>query len=108
MLPRNTGMFYAMYGIEWKRFLISGANFERRLRPAKQEMTSHVNEKRKHHGDVMRNESNKNVGIELLVKRCKEKFRIPENLNYYSQEDYRMAERRFIKHTLYDEGSKPG
>ncbi len=56
----------------------------------------------------MRKESNKNVGIELLVKRCKKEFRIPENLNFYSQEDYRMAERKFIKHTLFDEGSKPG
>ncbi len=52
----------------------------------------------------MERKLSKNTGIELLLKRCKDKFRIPENLNYYTQEDYRTAERKFIKHSI-QEGS---
>jgi hypothetical protein len=39
-------------------------------------------------------------GIRLLLKKYKELFRIPENLNYYSEEDYRIAEKKFIKYAL--------
>lgn len=48
----------------------------------------------------MRDENRKNEGVELLVDRYKKMFRIPENLNYYSDNDYKKAERAFIKVAL--------
>ena len=40
------------------------------------------------------------TGITLLVNRFKKKFRIPENLNHYSEEDYQAAERKFVRFCL--------
>ena len=39
-------------------------------------------------------------GIKLLLKKYKNIFQIPENLNYYSQTDYKLAERKFLKYAL--------
>jgi hypothetical protein len=36
-------------------------------------------------------------GIKKLVESYKKAFRIPENLNFYSNEDFRKAERKFVK-----------
>jgi hypothetical protein len=44
-----------------------------------------------------------NKGIKLLVKKYREKFRTSENLNYYSKEDYKTAERKFLKSVLCEE-----
>ncbi len=41
-----------------------------------------------------------NRGIRALIKIYKNIFRIPENLNHYSEKDYRAAERKFLKHAL--------
>ena len=41
-----------------------------------------------------------NKGIESLVEIYKALFRIPENLDHYSESDYRTAERRFLKYAL--------
>ncbi|MBU0986043.1 MAG: hypothetical protein KKH68_02225 [Proteobacteria bacterium] len=41
-----------------------------------------------------------NVGIRLLLNKYRRKFRIPENLNYYSESDYQIAERKFLKYAL--------
>ena len=40
-----------------------------------------------------------NLGIELLIKKCREEFS-EENRNFYSDKDYREAERKFIKFCL--------
>ena len=42
----------------------------------------------------------KNHGIQLLVDKYKKKFRISENLKYYSKKDYPVAEKKFIKYAL--------
>ena len=42
----------------------------------------------------------KKSGIYLLLKKYRAMFRIPENQNHYSGEDYRKAERMFLKHAL--------
>jgi len=42
----------------------------------------------------------KKSGIILLLKKYRTLFRIPENQNHYSGEDYRKAERMFLKHAL--------
>ena len=44
-------------------------------------------------GDEMKNPT----GINLLLKECRKRFRIPENLDYYSDDDFREAEKKFIK-----------
>lgn len=42
----------------------------------------------------------KKSGIYLLLKKYRTMFRIPENQNHYSGEDFRKAERMFLKHAL--------
>ena len=42
-------------------------------------------------------QSEKNIGIRLLVEKGREAFRIAENINYYSEQDYKTAEKKFIK-----------
>jgi hypothetical protein len=39
-------------------------------------------------------------GLRELLKKYRTLFRIPENVNYYSDEDYRLAERKFLKYLL--------
>jgi hypothetical protein len=39
-------------------------------------------------------------GLQELLKKYRTIFRIPENLNYYSEEDFRLAERKFLKYLL--------
>ncbi|NNG01625.1 MAG: hypothetical protein HKM93_19710 [Desulfobacteraceae bacterium] len=36
-------------------------------------------------------------GIQKLLEKARKDFRIPENVNYYSDEDYRLAERKFLQ-----------
>jgi hypothetical protein len=39
-------------------------------------------------------------GIRQLVQKYKQEFRIPENLNHYDVEDYRAAEKQFVRFCL--------
>ena len=48
----------------------------------------------------IRDVSTKISGIELLVEKYRKIFRIPENINHYSEEDFRAAERKFLKLAL--------
>jgi len=41
-----------------------------------------------------------NSGIELVLEKYRRQFRIAENLNYYSEAHYKIAERKFIKFAL--------
>ena len=45
----------------------------------------------------MKQNSKEPTGIELMIEKYKEQFRIPENLNHYSEADIRNAERKFLK-----------
>ncbi len=45
----------------------------------------------------MRDEFGKNTGVSRLYRRYQRAFRIPENLDYYSPEDFKRAQRKFIK-----------
>lgn len=38
-----------------------------------------------------------NAGIQLLVEKCRDRFRRPENINHYDEGDYREAERKYVK-----------
>jgi|WetSurMetagenome_2_1015567.scaffolds.fasta_scaffold09021_4 hypothetical protein len=48
----------------------------------------------------MKNNCGENRGIELLLQRFRKIFRVPENLNHYSKEDYLVAEKKFIKYSI--------
>ncbi len=50
--------------------------------------------------ESIRDVSTKISGIELLVEKYRKIFRIPENINHYSEEDFRAAERKFLKLAL--------
>jgi len=43
-----------------------------------------------------------NSGIQMLIEHYRRVFRVPENLNHYSREDFMNAERFFIKIALRD------
>jgi hypothetical protein len=51
-------------------------------------------------GGSMNNSTSVTNGIELLVEKCRNEFRRPENTDYYAQEDYKEAERKFVKFCL--------
>jgi len=39
-------------------------------------------------------------GLKKLVEKYRKKFQQPENTQFYSEEDYKEAERKFIKYCL--------
>ena len=43
-------------------------------------------------------------GIRLLLEKYRASFRTEENRNYYGEEDYRKAERKFLKYALEQRG----
>ena len=48
----------------------------------------------------MANSSNADQGIRLLVQKCRNEFRRPENIYYYSENDFKEAEKRYVKYCL--------
>jgi hypothetical protein len=48
----------------------------------------------------MKNGCKKSLGINKMLRRYREIFCIPENLNHYSSEDYKIAEKKFVKYAL--------
>ena len=42
----------------------------------------------------------KNCGLKLLVEKYRKEFQIPENLNFYSKKNYKIAERKYLKYAL--------
>ena len=44
--------------------------------------------------------NNEMGGLQLLLKKYKDIFRVPENLNHYSKSDFKIAERKFLKYAL--------
>jgi hypothetical protein len=47
-----------------------------------------------------------NTGIQLLLKKYRSLFQIPENLNYYSRADFKIAEKKFLKLALMEGKAK--
>ena len=39
----------------------------------------------------------KGSGVKLLKEMYRKKFRIPENVDYYSKEDLKKAEKKYVK-----------
>ena len=52
------------------------------------------------------NDYSQKTGIKLLVEKYRKKFRIAENMNHYSEENYKIAERKFLKFALGTGDSK--
>jgi hypothetical protein len=48
----------------------------------------------------MNNASKENQGLHRLIRKFRNEFRRPENANFYSEADYKVAERKYIKHRL--------
>ena len=48
----------------------------------------------------MKEKSTNVSGIKRLLRKYRNIFQIPENLNHYSDEDYKIAERKFLKYAL--------
>ena len=44
----------------------------------------------------MQNKTTQN-GMKLLVRKYRRQFRIPENLDHYTDKDYKTAEQKYIK-----------
>ena len=40
------------------------------------------------------------TGMDRLVEKYRRQFRIPENLNYYSERDFHRAERAYLRFCL--------
>lgn len=55
----------------------------------------------------MSKKSDSGIGMQALVNHYRRIFRVPENIYYYSGEDYKKAERKFVKFAIYhgDAGS---
>jgi len=51
---------------------------------------------------IMKQDSRRNAGNQLLLDRYREVFRIPENLNYYSKTDYEIDEKKFLRYALWE------
>jgi hypothetical protein len=48
----------------------------------------------------MKNDLNRDEGIKLLIQKCRQEFRRTENTEFYADEDYKAAERKFVKFCL--------
>jgi hypothetical protein len=44
----------------------------------------------------------RNKGLKLMVKKCRHEFRRTENTEFYEDDDYRVAERKYVKYCLFD------
>ncbi len=49
----------------------------------------------------MKNNQNRDKGLKKIIDKYKKAFHIPENIYYYSKEDYNRAERKFIKFAIH-------
>ena len=49
----------------------------------------------------MNTEFEKTSGLKSLINKYRKLFRTSENLNHYSEEDYKAAERKFLKFSLF-------
>ena len=50
----------------------------------------------------MKKNMNKDHGLRRLIEKKRQLFRIPENLNFYSEADFLAAERKFLKFVLFN------
>ena len=49
---------------------------------------------------LMANNPKKDKGIRLLIQKCRNEFRRPENINFYAENDLKEAEKKIVKFCL--------
>jgi hypothetical protein len=49
----------------------------------------------------MEKQLDRNEGTKRLIRCCKEIFRQPENLDHYSEADFKIAERKYVRFCLF-------
>jgi hypothetical protein len=49
----------------------------------------------------MEKQPERNQGTKRLIRICKEIFRQPENLNHYTEADFKIAERKYVRFCLF-------
>ncbi|MGB5424081.1 MAG: hypothetical protein WBN03_18090 [Desulfobacterales bacterium] len=49
---------------------------------------------------IMADTPDRTTGIKVLIQNLKKEFRVPENLEHYSEEDFQEAEKKFLKFCL--------
>jgi hypothetical protein len=58
---------------------------------------SRVNKQKRRYMSICNKNTN---GLKRLIKELRSEFRRPENTEYYTEEDYRKAEKKYIKYCL--------
>lgn len=48
----------------------------------------------------MKDNTSKNIRMELLIQQYKKKFETEENLNYYEYKDFVQAERKYLDYAI--------
>jgi hypothetical protein len=48
----------------------------------------------------MDNSANTDQGIRLLIQKCRNEFRQSENIDHYTENDYKEAEKKYVKFCL--------
>jgi hypothetical protein len=51
---------------------------------------------------MQKNTTIKDAGLKRVLQRARKVFRIPENTEYYSVEDYKLAEKKYIKYCVLE------
>ena len=51
-----------------------------------------------------------NIGIKRMIQKYRKAFRVRENLEFYAEEDFIVAERKFLKYALLqgESSTRPG
>ena len=57
-------------------------------------------------GGFVPKDGKEQAGIKTLLCHYKSVFRTPENLNHYTQSDFRAAEKKFLKYVLLGHDSR--
>jgi hypothetical protein len=58
-------------------------------------------------GGPVKSISHPDAGLKRLIRQCRNDFRRPENLKYYSEKDFREAERKYIRFCLTGDPENP-
>jgi hypothetical protein len=74
----------------------AGRKGRSRAAPARLPFLSHA----RSFGGTMDHNVSPDIGLRRLIRQCRNEFRSPENLNHYTEEDFREAERKYIRFCL--------
>ena len=87
-------LLYCVISHNWINYLKSGA------KPLWSNMMSHLHDFCFAFDTMGGIYNQQTSGLKLLVEKYRKIFRVAENLNHYSEENYKIAERKFLKFAL--------